>query len=214
MNVATRHLGAIALLAGCSGASAEQADPQPCAPVEAPATDLAATHLAGRYALRLIATSGAKEGASADGRLALMEQDSAYRGVERADGSVDTTYSLPLYGTAEAAFASIGATIPGSAASSDPLSPGVLVIQRPRGVMLRLGSEANRRGVRRFDGAYTVLQVQQITDQGFAGIWRSGVGLEESGGHFCAAKPTRAARHGECSKRDGGEIGDLHPPFA
>jgi hypothetical protein len=190
MSAATRHLGAIALLTGCGGASAGQADPQACAPVEAPATHLKATGLAGRYTVRLIATSGAKEGASADGRLALMEQDEAYRPVKRADGSVDTTFSLPLYGTAELDFASVGATTPGDAASSDPLSPGVLVIQRPDGVMLRLGSEANRRGVRRFDGGYTVLQVQQITDQGFAGTWRSAVGLEESGGHFCAFKAT------------------------
>jgi len=190
MSAATRHLGAIALLAGCGGASAGQADPQACAPVETSASDLAATGLAGQYTGRLVATSGTKEGASADGRLALMEQDRAYRAVERADGSVDTTYSLPLYGTAEVDFASVGATTPGDAGSSDPLGPGVLVIQRPGGVMLRLGSEANRRGVRRFDGAYTVLQVQQITDRGFAGTWRSGVGLEESGGHFCAVRAT------------------------
>ena len=188
MSAAARHLGAIALLAGCGGASAGQADPQACAPVEAPASDLAATGLAGQYDLRLIATSGSKEGASADGRLALMEQDSSYRSLERGDGLVDTTFSLPLYGTAEVDFASVGATAPGDAGSSDPLSPGVLVIQRPGGVMLRVGSEANRRGVRRFDGGYTVLQVQRITEAGFAGSWRSAVGLEESGGHFCAVK--------------------------
>ena len=190
MSAATRHLGAIALVAGCGGASAGQADPQACAPVKTSTSDLAATGLAGQYTVRLIATSGAKEGASADGRLVLMQQDSAYRAVERADGSVDTTFSLPLYGTADVDFASVGAITPGEAGSSDPLSPGVLVIQRPGGVMLRLGSEAIRRGVRRFDGGYTVLQVQQITDQGFAGSWRSGVGLEESGGHFCAVKAT------------------------
>jgi hypothetical protein len=80
--------------------------------------------------VRLIATSGAEDGASADGRLALMEWDSAYRAVERADGSVDTTYSLPLHGTAEVNFASVG----------------------------------------------------------FTGTWRSGLELEESGGHFCAVK--------------------------
>ena len=97
MSAATRHLGAIALLAGCGGASAGQADPQDCAPVESPVSDLTATGLVGQYTVRLIATSGAKEGANADGRLALMEQERAYRAVERADGSVDTTYSLPLY---------------------------------------------------------------------------------------------------------------------
>jgi hypothetical protein len=190
MSAAARYLGAIALLAGCGGANAGQAGPQACAPVEAPASDLAATSLAGQYTVRLIATSGAKAGASADGRLALMEQDSAYRSLERSDGSVDTTFSFPLYGTAEVDFAAVGATAPGNPGSTDPLSPGVLVIQRPGGVMLRVGSEANRRGVRRFDGGYTVLEVQQVTDQGFAGTWRSGVGLEQSGGHFCAVKAT------------------------
>ena len=44
--------------------------------------------------------------------------------------------------------------------------------------MLRVGSEANRRGVRRFDGAFTVLRVQQVTDEGFAGTWESGVDMD------------------------------------
>ncbi|HEY9506522.1 MAG TPA: hypothetical protein VIQ27_11150 [Gemmatimonadales bacterium] len=188
MSAGTRYLGAIALLAGCGGANAGQADPQACAPVEAPAAEVAATGLAGEYTVRMIATSGTKEGASTGGRLALMEQDSASRSLKRSDGTVDTTYSFPLYGTAEVDFAAVGATVPGEAGSTDPLSPGVLVIQSPGGVTLRIGSEANRRGVRRFDGGYTVLQVQQVDDQGFAGTWRSGVGLEQTGGHFCAVK--------------------------
>jgi hypothetical protein len=190
MSTATTHVGAIALLAACGGANAGQADPKACAPVEAPASDLAADGLAGQYAVRLIATSGTKEGASAHGRLSLIEQDSAYRFLERSDGSVDTTFSFPLYGKAEVDFAAVGATAPGDPGSLDPLSPGILVIERPGGIMVRVGSEANRRGVRRFDGAYTVLQVQQVTDQGFSGTWRSGVGVEESGGHFCAVKAT------------------------
>jgi hypothetical protein len=190
MIAAIRNLGSLALLAACGGASAGQVNPQACAPVETSASDLATTALAGEYTVRLIATSGAKEGASADGRLALMEQDSVYRAVERADGSVDTTFSLPLYGTAEADFAAVGATVPGDPGSSDPLGPGVLVIERPGSVLLRVGSEANRRGMRRFDGGYTVLQVQRVTDGGFEGTWRSGVGLERSGGYFCAAKAT------------------------
>jgi hypothetical protein len=44
--------------------------------------------------------------------------------------------------------------------------------------------------MRRFDGSYTVLEVQQVTEAGFAGTWRSGVGLEQSAGYFCAAKAT------------------------
>lgn len=190
MNAAIRCTCAAGLLAACAGANAGQADPQACAPVEAAASDLEAAGLGGGYTLRLVATSGAKQGAAVGGRLDLMSQDSAYRTMERADGSTDTTFSFPLYGTAEADFAAVGATVPGDPGSSDPASPGVLVIQRPGGVMLRLGSDANRRGVRRFDGGYTVLQVQQITEEGFAGTWRSAVGLEESGGHFCAVEAT------------------------
>ena len=183
-------LGATALVGACAGANAGQADPKACAPVDAAAADLDAANLAGEYTLRLVATSGAKQGEAIGGRLELTPQDSAYRSMERADGSVDTTFSFPLYGTAEADFAAVGAAVPGDPGSSDPRSPGVLVIERPGGVMLRLGSDANRRGIRRFDGGYTVLQVQQVTDQGFAGTWRSAVGLEESGGHFCAVKAT------------------------
>lgn len=190
MSAATRCLGMTVLLAGCGGANAGQSDPQACSPVEATAPGVAADGLGGEYTVRLIATSGAKRGAAAQGRLELMAQDSAYRFMARADGSTDTTFSYPLYGSAEVDFAAVGATTPGDPGSSDPLSPGVLVIERPGGVLLRFGSEANRRGVRRFDGAYTVLQVQEVTDEGFAGTWRSAVGLEESSGHFCALKAT------------------------
>jgi hypothetical protein len=66
----------------------------------------------------------------------------------------------------------------------------VLAIENPDRLLLRVGSEANRRGMRRFDGAYTVLQVQQITEEGFAGTWRSGVNMEQSGGHYCAKRST------------------------
>ena len=185
-----RYLGALALLAACGGAKAEQADPRACAPIEAPDPGVEAVGLAGEFSVRLIATSGTKEGGSAGGRLALMEQDSAHRSLERSDGSVDTTFTYPLYGSAEVEFAAVGATVPGDPGSSDPLSPGVLVIERPGGVLLRVGSDANRRGMRRFDGSYTVLEVQQVTEAGFAGTWRSGVGLEQSAGYFCAAKAT------------------------
>jgi hypothetical protein len=182
------YLALTVVVAACGGANAGQADPKACAPVESPSAEVRADGLAGRYTISVVATAGAKQGASAVGRLELMANDSAHRIMERTDGSADTTFSFPLYGTAEVDFSAVGATTPGNVGSSDPLSPGVLVIQRPGGVMLRLGSEANRRGVRRFDGGYTALQVQQVTEQGFAGTWRSAVGLEESGGHFCAVR--------------------------
>jgi hypothetical protein len=188
MSAAIRRLGVVAVLAACGGANTGQADPQVCAPVATPATDLTADGLAGEYTLRLIATAGAKKDASASGRLALRVQDSAYRTTAGAAGSADTTYSYPLYGTAEVDFTAVGATTPGDPGSTDPASPGVLVIERPGGVMLRVGSIANRRGLRRFDGGYMVLQVQQVTDSGFAGSWRSAANLRESSGHFCAVR--------------------------
>jgi hypothetical protein len=188
---ATWRISGVILLAGCGGANAGQSDPQTCAPVETTAdSTLEASRLGGEFTLRLVATSGAKRGGTSEGPLRLMPQDSAYRRLELPDGSTSTTYTLPLYGTAELDFAAVGAVAPGDPGSSDPASPGVLVIESPGRVMMRVGSEANRRGVRRFDGGFTALQVQQVTDSGFAGTWQSGLGTEQSGGHFCASRAT------------------------
>ena len=187
---AGRRIGCVLLLAGCGHANAGQSDPQACAPVERDTAAVpSAAAIEGEYTVRLVATSGAQRGASTQGRLELMPQDSAYRRLMLPDGTRDTTYTFPLYGTADLDFASVGAVAPGDPASSDPMSPGVLVIERPGGVMLRVGSVANRWGMRRFDGAYTVLRVQETSDEGFAGTWQSGVGTETSGGHFCAVRP-------------------------
>jgi hypothetical protein len=149
-----------------------------------------ASRLDGEYSVRLVATAGAKRGEMTEGSLQLLPQDSAYRSLDLPDGSSSSTYTLPLYGTATIDFAAVGAVTPGDPGSADPASPGVLVIQSPGRVMLRIGSEANRRGVRRFDGAFTVLRVQRITEQGFAGAWQSGVGGDQSSGHFCAGRAT------------------------
>jgi hypothetical protein len=187
---ATWRISGVLLLAGCGGANAGQSDPQACAPVTTEASTMDASRLAGEFAVRLVAGSGAKRGATTEGRLQLTPQDSAHRRLELPDGSSSSTYTLPLAGTAAVDFAAVGAVAPGDPASTDPESPGVLVIERPGQVMLRVGSDANRRGVRRFDGAFTVLRVQQITDDGFVGTWESGLGTDLSGGHFCANRAT------------------------
>ncbi len=184
------RISGVILLASCGGANAGQSDPQACAPVATEAPSMDTSRLAGEFVVRLVAGSGAKRGATTEGRLQLTPRDSAYRRLELPDGSRSSTYTLPLAGTASVDFAAVGAVAPGDPASTDPESPGVLVIERPGQVMLRVGSEANRRGVRRFDGAYTVLRVQQITEEGFAGTWQSGVGMDQSGGHFCANRAT------------------------
>jgi hypothetical protein len=188
--IVTCRISGVVLLAACGGANAGQSDPQACSPVAATEASMDASRLAGEFVVRLVASSGAKRGATADGRFELTPQDSAHRHLELPDGSVSSTYTLPLSGTAAVDFAAVGAVVPGDPGSTDPESPGVLVIERPGQLMLRVGSEANRRDARRFDGAFTVLRVQQVTDQGFAGTWESGVDMDRSGGHFCANRAT------------------------
>ena len=72
--------------------------------------------------------------------------------------------SAPLYGFTDVDIKAVGAYRVGSLASEDPQAPGVLVLEGnyagERSILLRLGSIANQRDLRRYDGAYTVLEVQ------------------------------------------------------
>ncbi len=186
----------LAGLAGC-GPQPGQAEPEECAPVP---TDLSpeasAGGLAGEYRLRLVSTSGEKQGTSVEGRLQLLPHEAASRYREIPGRGPDSTTTYPFYGAAELDLAAVGAVQAGSATTLDPARPGVVVIERSPGaasspstrILLRLGSEANRRDVLRYDGGYTVLRVRRISDGGFAGEWESGAPLPRSGGHFCAVR--------------------------
>jgi len=106
----------------------------------------------------------------------------------------DTTNSYPLYGSTDVGLEAVGA-VAGDLSSEDPARPGVLVIQMPprsdtsgARVLLRLGADANRQDLVRFDGGYTVLRVREIAGAGFAGDWESGAPLPRAGGHFCAVR--------------------------
>jgi hypothetical protein len=100
-----------------------------------------------------------------------------------------------LYGSTDIDLQAILAVEVGALDSEDPLAPGVLVLERPverdggtaMEITVRLGSEANRRGMTRFDGGYTALFVRQASTGGFAGNWASGVTGQLSSGHFCAS---------------------------
>ncbi|MEA2725467.1 MAG: hypothetical protein QOH59_3238, partial [Gemmatimonadales bacterium] len=151
--------------------------------------------LAGEYRLRLVATSGAKKGAATEGSLRLNPQTDSLRYRSRLGGGRDSTVLHPLYGAADVDLARIDAVSVGSTTSLDPMQPGVLVMQRrtrggsPRGeIILRLGSDANRRDRQRFDGGYTALRVRQIGPGRVAGSWASGVRAERAGGYFCATR--------------------------
>jgi len=124
----------------------------------------------GNYRLTMLATSGTRTGSSATGTLAF-------------DGHA---------GHASIALASVGAVAAGDIGSRDPDRPGVLLIRSPNdsgaagAPMLRFGADANRSDIRAFDGAYLIMLVDAVTEAGFSGRWRSGVGTAVSGGYYCA----------------------------
>jgi hypothetical protein len=179
---------------GCR-AAANGVSPENCAPVT---SDLPAESsgkaIGGEYRLRLVATSGTKAGSAVDGTLRLQPQTGELR--YRARAGADSSVVHPLFGAAELDLGAIDAVRVGSISSTDPAAPGVLVIERheragqPRRaeIILRLGSEANRRDRQRVDGGYTALRVRELGPSGFSGTWASGLLRERSAGYFCAVR--------------------------
>jgi hypothetical protein len=151
-----------------------------------------AAGLAGEYRLRLVATSGAKAGATSEGTLTLKPQPGDLRYRTRRGGAVDTTVIHPLYGSADLSLTAVDAVEVGSTRSMDPLQPGALAIEHrassSKQITIRLGSEANRRDRQRVDGGYTALRLQRLDPSGFGGTWASGITGERSAGYFCAVR--------------------------
>jgi hypothetical protein len=161
-----RAVAVLAVLMGCRQQQAQQqawAEPERCGPVtdELPAGSKL-DGLEGGYRLQMAAVAGQNKGATVAGRLQLEPNDTTHLFRSRPGGARDTTTRYPYFGTAEIDLAAVDAVRPGDLASLDPDSPGVLLIEGPNEVMLRLGSEANRSDLVRFDGGYTVLRVRRI----------------------------------------------------
>jgi hypothetical protein len=151
------------------------------------ATDAVTAGWAGSYALALLATDGTR----VDGTLTLADQSEEFRTVVGPGGEVASNTTIPLFGWIDVDVSAVGAIVPGDSQSQDPEAPGVAVLESRMGdqqpnILLRLGSEANRRGQVSFDGAFTVLRVTEIALDGFRGRWNSGVGVRRSEGLFCA----------------------------
>lgn len=190
-------LSATLLAGGACRAQSGRASPQECAPVatELPATSTAEA-LAGEYQLRLVATSGRRSGSAVEGRLKLQSQLDSLRHRRRLGGAADSTVRHPLYGSTEVDLGAVDAVLVGSTSSLDPMQPGVLVMERheragqtPHAeIVMRLGSDANRRDRQRVDGGYTALRVRQLSATGFSGTWASGIQSERSAGYFCAVR--------------------------
>lgn len=190
MTVAVRlWTGALVALAACRPMPAREATCEP-APGPLPADAQAAT-LAGDYRLRLIRTTG--DPAEVVGTVSLQPTADSLRHALPMSGRVDSSVVHALHGTAEIDLAGVGAVTAGDTRSAEPDRPGVLVVQWPAPpsgtqIVVRLGSEGNRRGSTAIDAAYTVLRVGRIDTAGFAGTWESGSEGRVVSGHFCATR--------------------------
>ena len=148
---------------------------------------------AGRYHLILVADSS---GAAADTDRTSRRSVSGLLTLRRQTREQDARngVSTPLYGFTDVDPESVGAHRVGDPGSRDPSAPGVLVLERVEYgqpiITMRLGSLANRPDLVRYDGAYTVLSVSKIDEEGLAGSWRSGgdMGFTVTTGYFCAWK--------------------------
>lgn len=201
-----RILGLVTLvvvLRGCGVHRANQAaSPEACGPIEGrpmPA-GIHADQLQGEFRLVLVATEGSQRGESASGDLVLLPNDSAFRRLSMPGGTYRTDAAMPLIGTASIALESVGGLRAGTLESSDPMRPGVAVLERHvvdggdttrSEITLRFGSEANRRDVTRFDGGFMALYVHVLTAEGFRGTWSSGVQEPAARGYFCAVRSDR-----------------------
>ena len=154
--------------------------------------DASAAALAGEYRVTIVATMGPAVGDTARGTLSLQAYAEEMQQMPGAGGAVDPNFVAPLFGALNVDITRLGAARLGALGSQDPNMPGVIVIERvvgePKSILLRLGSEANRRDRQRFDGGYTVLEVQTLSDDSFAGFWRSGVTRTQAEGFFCAVR--------------------------
>ncbi len=134
---------------------------------------------AGEYRLTMVEEVDGSPSRTVEGPLTLLPQVESLRQFTRSAGGSIPGVSSPLYGSTDVNVEDVGAVRVGSLSSEDPESPGVLVIESETGaspsILLRLGSDANRRDLIRFDGGYAVLTVVEITAESFSGTWSSGV---------------------------------------
>ena len=172
------------VLAGCS--SNRQPDPAPdwdvCREAAADPASLGRLgSVKGDYEIELTALAGERTGKTTRGQLTLLPRDSV---------------GVPYYGWTNLQLDEVGAHRLGDPGSRDRSAPGVLMLTGPDtsdpagagSVTLRIGSQANRSDIIRFDGAYTALYVRWVAEGGFGGEWASGVTQPEAEGEFCALR--------------------------
>lgn len=177
---------------GCAGARSGGGAPTPervvaaCGPVGAElAAGATLAGMEGDYTVVLVAEEGVDLAVWTGGVLSLRTMPDELSDLGGA--------TVPMYGWTDLVLDPVGAFEAGELGSTSAEAPGVLVLETARGssarVLLRLGADANRRDVQRFDGAFTVLEVHRIDADAFAGSWRSGaMNREDVEGFFCAER--------------------------
>jgi hypothetical protein len=178
-----------------SPATSDQATERPSPPACLPAVgsleaDASLEGRTGEYLLTMVEKSDTIQPRSEEGSLTLLPQSEDLRQFRGSAGASIPGVDSPLYGSTDIRVEGVGAVRVGDLSSLDTAAPGVLVIESRTGVgptiLLRFGSDANRRELVRFDGGFTVLSVDEITDEAFLGTWSSGTRGPASGGFFCA----------------------------
>jgi len=193
-------------VAGCAAHQSNQ--DRECAKVangtELPSS-VRARHLAGSFRIVFVGESAEFDGSRVDGTLDLLPQDSALQSLELLAESPVSGATMPLYGALDAAIERVGGVRVGDATSLDPMRPGVAVLEHAMGgdnvtvlsITLRVGADANRRDLVRFDGGFMALYVKEITAGGFRGDWSSGSRGPAHAGHFCADRARQSGVPGE-----------------
>ena len=193
-------------VAGCAAHQSGQG--RECAKV-ASGTELAssvrARDLAGSFRVVMVGESADFDGTRIEGTLDLLPQDSALQSLELFAGSPVSGARMPLHGALDAAIEQVGGVRVGDATRRDPMQPGVAVLEQTRAgageralsITLRVGADANRRDMVRFDGGFMALYVKEITADGFRGDWSSGSRGPTHVGHFCANRVRRASISGD-----------------
>jgi hypothetical protein len=179
--------------AGDAGALAAVCAPPPTAGATLRG-DATLAGAAGEWDLVIVADEGSAAGTELNASLTLRTHESEMQRIVGFDGEPIPDASAPLYGSTDLDLEALGALRMGGLDSSDPAAPGVGVYEtraadrsRPASIVLRLGSEANRREGAALDGGTSVLRVTRIAVDGFAGTWRSRVNAQTvAAGWFCA----------------------------
>jgi len=194
-------LAFLALVAGCAAHQSSQG--RECAKVASGAelpSSIQVMDLAGSFRIVMLGESADFDGKRIEGTLDLLPQDSALQSLGFLTGIPVRGARMPLYGALDADIEQVGGVRVGDATSLDPIQPGVVVLEQSMAgaddsalsLTLRVGADANRRDMVRFDGGFMALYVKEITVDGFRGDWSSGSRGPTHAGYFCAHRTHRA----------------------